>query len=184
MKTKTRAKKKAVKKNELTAEERLAARRAIARDVLKLQELNVLKSPHQSGYVKVSRGFPRRVAAEGSMKPYVRDTTCEVCALGGLFVGMVDRFNQCSVGEFAVVSRDSIFRKLTPYFTRRELNFIEACYEGLDTPPHSSRLYPLETRVLINSFYLAHKPAERLRRICRVIARDGEFDLVAASMLP
>lgn len=167
------------KKNQLvlklSAKDRIAARRAIARDVLRLEKANVLVMDHK--YLGLNTEMPE---GEGSMKPHIKNMQCEVCALGALFVGMVDQYNRCTIQDFSALetlfdTRRIMQKKLSPYFTKKELDLIEDVYEG--TCIHSS--HPYYFQVLATSFFRANGcPHERIIKICKVIARTGEFDLV------
>lgn len=60
-----------------------------------------------------------------------KQSTCEVCALGAMFLGHVDRHNKVSVKDIFDSDKGSIKERLSGVFEPVELDFIEAAFEGL-----------------------------------------------------
>ena len=60
-----------------------------------------------------------------------RQSTCEVCALGAMFLGHVDRHNKINVKDIFYSDKHFIAERLSGVFEPFELDFIEAVFEGL-----------------------------------------------------
>ncbi len=146
---------------------------AIAQDVLALLKAKRLQT--RKGVYNVFHDVPVDLAGK-SLQEHLKvlvtpKKPCEVCALGALFLGAVDLYNQADIPQpeesFSSVREET----LALYFTRKELETIEGAFEGWDYWG-------------CMSFYKAHpNPTERLQAIClNMIENNGEFKLPGAQV--
>ena len=65
-------------------------------------------------------------------KTMTKGAGCEVCALGSMFVSLIDKKNSCKISDAYDLARDSeIFdNRLLTAFSNDELNIIETAFEG------------------------------------------------------
>lgn len=98
---------------------------------------------------------------------------CTVCAKGALFVAKVDRLNGVTVGDFVSYADLDPSRFLLDYFSRRQLDLIEAAFERdrMSLDPYDS---DAKAAIAFGSGYVSH--AQRMRAIMEnVIENNGEF---------
>jgi hypothetical protein len=128
--------------------------------------------------------------------PAGRDTTqaakkvrsCQVCALGAMFIAEVDRNNHMTLGDLRKVNfsahagdeptsldldKPDAIRRLRKFFGEDELAAIEAVFEGWQTRWRNwhdeSRVTPNLTKVGLSAL----EKGPRLRAIMRAIIADG-----------
>ncbi len=99
--------------------------------------------------------------------------SCEMCARGALMIAKVAKFNEVSLGNLGISDEcKDIFNAtasvtssvLSEAFTKMELDYIEAVFEGYQSRPIGRR------------FYEDHEnPKDRLIAICQNIIDYGEF---------
>lgn len=123
---------------QLTAEERLAGRIAILEDAQKLLPRLDMQSTYGQFYLKPE--VTEALQGYQSLQSLIQNDqlkVCQVCAMGALFMGYVNKFNNVDIhfdGRHSGCGDTIIINKLAPYFDYDELRTIEVAYEG-----HSSR---------------------------------------------
>ncbi len=139
---------------------------AIAKDVLKhLRHTNINnEKDYCAGEVKL----PANTTCETNIQPYVSKLakTCNVCALGGMFLSYIRLFDRVSYGDIGYmenydhnisVGRSFITNKFEKIFTFDNLSDIESAFESkwIDNYPN---------------------PKDRMKAIMNnVITNDGRF---------
>lgn len=118
----------------LTPEERQQGRMAILRDVKEnLSMYNATTGQY------VSLEFSKQIMAPESLQKLIQNKEvkhCNVCAMGAMFMGYVNKFNNYNVQPGIYLSGivdTQIGETLIEYFTFNELKEIEAAFEGYPT---------------------------------------------------
>lgn len=105
---------------------------------------------------------------DGSFQPIIQSPNfqCEACALGGLFIAYVDKFNSVNLDNGNRPGSERMVEILAPFFGNDEhvLYQIESYFEGWGTRG--------------TNFYYKNPDADtRLRKICQnIIDNNGTFD--------
>lgn len=102
----------------------------VAEDVLK--QLNKRKN----GYLASGMGYLQTkydlTSAEGSLQDHldgIQEGGCEVCALGALLLSKARLYDDVPISNDGICITDCL-NGLTTVFSQRQLNLIEAAYEG------------------------------------------------------
>jgi hypothetical protein len=104
----------------------------IIKDVLELIKLGVAKI--KTGvYCEIKKGLDK-LEEGGQFNTYLKKTVCRVCAKGALFLGHVDKFNNCEVVKdgsynYAYNIEATIRKKLLDNFSHIQLDMIETAFE-------------------------------------------------------
>jgi hypothetical protein len=112
--------------------------------------------------------------------------TCEACALGSLFLGLVDTHKQGTLREWELTGHSRMREDLSKYFSKRTIILIECAFETNDRPFGSTDEAFVRDYTAIAPEELREKAAEfgrkytsdgrRLRAILNNIRKnDGEF---------
>lgn len=151
----------------------------IAKDVLaqlRAQKLIAQEGTYCTIEYEDGREFMEQEESE-SLKSVLatQDLKCRVCALGGMFIGYVRKFNK--VDAYANYHSDEIIPKLKKYFSEHDLDLIEFAFEGKDIRFTSSLSEDEESRAY--EFYKKYwSDDERLRAIMlNIIRNKGKFIL-------
>lgn len=162
----TAAKKAAPKKVRITAS-------VIARDVLALLEKKKVLACAGT-YFSPNRDHGKEMA----LQPILEQKTyrCNVCALGAMFVALVVRVNDATVGDATGWDNDDTMRKkLAPYIGLRQIRLIEAAFESEAGYASSSVISAEAERAeAFGAGFRSSRP--RLEAICKnMLANGGEF---------
>lgn len=119
-------------------------------------------SPTSNIYISFDDALPF-----GSLQQILEEKkpTCEACAIGSLFLAHVHLNNQFNIdSEFPNFDRGKVCHVLETYFSKEQLDDIEAAFEGWK---ESRDFY---------GFYADNSDYDRLRLILEnIIANDGDF---------
>lgn len=114
------------------------ARVLIAQDVLDLLQKEVITTSKGS-YVDIDmpHDTDADIQVREFLQPWLKEGSCEVCALGALFVGAVLRFDEVTIAQWVSrgtmrASRGPLTRYLGQFFSQEQLDLIEFVFERRD----------------------------------------------------
>lgn len=177
----------------------------IARDVLALMEANKISATHGS-YMNSELPWEKLLSIEEQatlFRDFFNDNaiitekdandetysfpSCEVCAIGAVFIAAVDKFNSLSCSDLDLTdpSDEEMVPYLKPWFSRYQLRLIEAAFEakwcaGTHTRPESEkgRLEVLRAEGFGHDPEIGRNPMgeARMKKIMlNIIANNGTF---------
>lgn len=102
----------------------------IAQDALRLLDAKRIVA-HAGTYLFAEDG------SNESLQEYLRSgkTPCDVCALGAVFCGLIDRVNEFDIDGEGEVADDDMRNRLAPYLDALHLRMIEASFESWQMIP-------------------------------------------------
>ena len=165
----------------------------IARDVIaQLRLTRIVASP--GNYLIINDRNPEsslylldNEPYNGSFKDALKkhkQITCEVCAIGSVYIGYINRFNNVTTDQARETDRLDMLQTLSKIFTEDQLCLMEAAFEGswvyeaswFQALDNNSR-YNFNS--LIDDYYRKYLTANELLRaiMLNVIRHNGEFRL-------
>lgn len=170
----------------VSEEERALARVLIAKDVL--TRLPVQLTAARGNYV-VSVETAQHFTPTMDAKEVLSTLPCEVCALGGLFIGAVCSYDELPLGNlltypdeliryrFIDTRRKNIFPYLQRFFSDHQLDLIEVTFEGQPVPGVRRTDFSDEAWDAAMEFHHRHiGPNTLLEAICKnIIENEGTF---------
>lgn len=151
----------------MTPEERQAGRKAILEDVKLLLSDSKIKAAFGHYFVvevEIEELLMRHY--EQDLRDVIQDESfsCEVCAIGAVFMGYVSRFDEVMVKPY--YNSYTMIQKVTPYFTEEEMNLFEAAFEG-----HWD-----EEREWLDEYAIINDPEDRLLAIINYVLEHGSLE--------
>ena len=108
-------------------------------------------------------------------------TSCDVCAVGAIFLGFANRMNNCTIKKYVRSHHSGIFMKkyLLDYFSDQQIQMIETAFEQSIISVGGREYSNLEWQQLAKSKYFAKRtknPKNRMIKIMKnIIENNGTF---------
>ncbi len=121
-------------------------------------------------------GLTTTIEAKKFITNFLKEDSCLVCARGALLLSTVTKYNDCTINQLKILVDDGgkTNTKLRKFFTTRQINMMEAAFEGYN---FNSEVLSNKDNEACESFYDSFSEAEdRLRAIfTNAIKNGGEF---------